>query len=190
MNEIEKYEWLYSHTNYARLRPNKHFDQDSHVIIGSYWHRIWTTIHAWYESLDCQGPILDVGSGPCNLARVARDVSDFPVVSLDFASSAKPDIVAPVYEMPCKNDEYDLVTSVDMLEHVPEDLISHTLTEIARVTKRGAFFSIHYGCEHHRWDETGPLHVTIHKPDWWRARIDNHFSVIRVARKLWYLQSK
>jgi len=69
--------------------------------------------------------------------------------------------------LPYSNNRYDLVTSFEVLEHIPEEDIQFTLQEIKRVASKWVVMSIHLG---ERKDETIE-HCTLRSRDWWNNQI-------------------
>jgi ubiquinone/menaquinone biosynthesis C-methylase UbiE len=89
-------------------------------------------------------------------------------------------IQAPIWQLP--NRQWTLTFCSDVLEHIPETQIMLSLSEVARVTHRGVFFSIST-----RLDNTGPLigevlHVTVHDLEWWQPRLEQFF----ISQKVHY----
>lgn len=63
----------------------------------------------------------------------------------------------------------------DVMEHIPEEMVSKTLETISRHCKKGATFSI--ACFQDGFGryigET--LHLTVKEPEWWKAQLAEHF---------------
>ena len=117
--------------------------QESHYYNGydskqrfcSYWTQI-----EWVMKLG-DFPVLEVGVGN-------RLVNDYlrrlyiPVTTIDIAEDLSPDYVGSVHEMPFKDGSFGTVMACQVLEHLPFDLLSVALSEIARVTSRYAVISL------------------------------------------------
>lgn len=83
-------------------------------------------------------------------------------------------LLTPLWNLPQR--QWDLTFCSDVLEHIPESLVDQSLCEIARVTKRGVFFSIAT-----RPDNTGKLidevlHLTVQQLEWWLPRLTKWFN--------------
>lgn len=74
---------------------------------------------------------------------------------------------APVWDMPFKDDEFDITFSTDVLEHIPRIMIGPALAEIGRITK---IKTIHQICTKPAVrDYCGhKVHLTVKPIDWWK----------------------
>jgi glycosyltransferase involved in cell wall biosynthesis len=113
--------------------------------------------------------VLDVGCGEGWLLRelAAAGVrtwgvdpgADLRAVSLAVGRSLR----ARADALPCANRSIDLVTCIDVLQHIPEPRLARTLRELARVGRR-FLLAI---------DTDNPAregHRTLHRAEWWRQR--------------------
>lgn len=133
------------------------FDQsyfDDHSIYGRYANSSATELESWYESLlrgieHLIGPVVpggskvfDVGCGFGPTLEVIR-IRDCDVIGTDLAYYALararglgvPLVQASAIDLPVRDEAFDVVTSFEMLEHVPNPL--RALDELIRVLKRG-----------------------------------------------------
>lgn len=69
--------------------------------------------------------------------------------------------------MPFKDDEFELVFSCEMLEHVPEDETDQILLEVKRISKK-VFFTIATVP-----DPPHNSHINLHDICWWLNRFSN-----------------
>jgi len=97
--------------------------------------------------------VLDVGCGEGVLTyRWAQQLGDAPVVGLDLddpklraewetrhRDNLRFDTMPPD-RLPCADDEFDLVTAIEVLEHVPDP--ERTVSEMARVARRHLLVSV------------------------------------------------
>jgi SAM-dependent methyltransferase len=92
----------------------------------------------------CQGEsLLEVGSGSEGIARFADDRWSLTVCDRDFTDYGThevPDdglrrIKGDVTDLPFSDREFDVVVALDLLEHLPAQLRSRALGELARVTR-------------------------------------------------------
>ena len=97
--------------------------------------------------------ILDVGCGEGVLTyRWAQRLGDAPVVGLDlddpklrreWEARQRDNLrfgTMPPDRLPCSDDEFDLVTAIEVLEHVPDP--EQTVSEMARVARRHLLVSV------------------------------------------------
>jgi len=77
--------------------------------------------------------------------------------------------------LPFKDKKFGVVVCLDVLEHVPKELILKSLGEISRVTKKYAIISIaHHSDIKNGWE----LHISIMPFEKWRFLIKNYFSIL------------
>lgn len=79
--------------------------------------------------------ILDVGGATGNNLLAKFNISN--VTTLDINSKA--DIIASVDDIPLDDNSYDIVTCIDMLEHIPNANRKNAVFEIIRVSSIAAF---------------------------------------------------
>ena len=75
--------------------------------------------------------ILDVGGATGD--NILRSQFGYDVDTLDILPNA--DIVCSATDIPLDSDSYDLVTCIDMLEHVPKEIRQRIIDEMIRVAK-------------------------------------------------------
>jgi SAM-dependent methyltransferase len=116
--------------------------------------------------------IVDVGCGQNKLCKKIRKLHpEIKCVGVDFSCS-KADIVAEACEMPFKDKEFDVLTSLDTLEHIPEDEIDDVIDEFKRVGNR-FFYSISTRYSVLTIDGEN-LHPLVKPPVWWFGKIKEH----------------
>lgn len=93
------------------------------------------TILRWVESLELKGRTLDVGSMDIN-GCVRQFCADY--VGVDMRPGENVDLVANAHVLPFKNESFDNVLCMEMLEH--DDLPFHSVSEMRRVLKCGGLF--------------------------------------------------
>jgi 2-polyprenyl-3-methyl-5-hydroxy-6-metoxy-1,4-benzoquinol methylase len=97
--------------------------------------------------------LLDVGCGEGVLTyRWAQRLGDAPLVGLDLDDPKLRAewetrqrnnlrfVTMPPDRLPCEDDEFDLVTAIEVLEHVPDP--QRTVSEMARVARRHLLVSV------------------------------------------------
>lgn len=113
--------------------------------------------------------LLDVGCGHNEFVDTIR--KDRPwifAMGADFACPSA-DVIAEADRLPFSDQNFDLLTSFDMLEHLLPGQVSSTLKEFARVSK--AFvFSISYVPSKILYQGEN-LHPTVRPESWWVNRI-------------------
>lgn len=77
-----------------------------------------------------------------------------------------------------QRDSYDLVTSIDVLEHVGREHITNVLEEIKKLTKGFFFFCIDLMPANKQLPDGRNAHVLLAPPDWWTQQIKVHFKII------------
>jgi methyltransferase family protein len=85
--------------------------------------------------------VLEIGPGPGVVTGWLRDAG-IDVTTLDFAADVKPDIVAPVTDIPLGDDAVEVALCAQVLEHLPWDEIPRALRELARVSERSVVLTV------------------------------------------------
>ena len=75
-------------------------------------------------------------------------------------------------------DRYDIVTSVDVLEHIGIGEIDCILHEISQLTERFFFFCIDLLPATKRTKDNRNAHFLIAPSDWWIQKIKNQFKIV------------
>ena len=94
--------------------------------------------------VEAPGTVLDVGGRPGELAAV---LGDCRVTALNVDEPA--DVVAAGDLLPFDDGSFDIVTSLDVLEHLPGDLRRHHLEELTRVARRQVIACCPLGTDAH-----------------------------------------
>ena len=120
--------------------------------------------------------ILYVGGGKYDFVKklvdsghVARGVViDIAQAVIDYQSSVGVEAVCgSVNDMPFADNEFDIATSFDVLEHLDEEDIDTAISEIYRVMKSLAIITVSpHRCPHLGYE----LHKTRKNHDWWTAK--------------------
>ena len=110
-----------------------------------------------YLDVGCgKGESLDLGRAyhfEAHGCEVVASVCDRPDV----------DLIAGAQELPYKNEQFDVTSSVDVMEHILEEDVPAVLREISRVTRHAVLFGISL--------KPGRFHPTIKPAEWWMERI-------------------
>ena len=105
--------------------------------------------------------ILDYGCGKGTLAAALP----FPIWEHDPAIPGKDKPPRPA----------DLVVCTDVLEHVEEQDLDATIADVARCTRKLAYFLVHTGSAMKTLADGRNAHVTQRPPEWWVERLGKAF---------------
>jgi Methyltransferase domain len=86
--------------------------------------------------------VLDVGGRGAEMAGL---LAPTPVTSVNVREPA--DVVVPVGDLPFGDDEFDVVTSCDVLEHMPAERRAEHVGELVRVARRRLVLCCPYGSD-------------------------------------------
>jgi hypothetical protein len=125
-------------------------------------------VKAWREKVE--GEKSDVRSQTAE-APLTSHVSPLTLSSqgVDFACP-NADVIAPATALPFGDAAFDVVTSFDMLEHLPEAEVMPSLREMRRVSRTAFCFSIATAPSRILWQGQN-LHPTVKPLEWWLDRI-------------------
>jgi SAM-dependent methyltransferase len=122
--------------------------------------------------------ILDVGCGYNELAGFLNK-DGIKTIGVDFACPGA-DIIADASNMPFGDKEHDLITSFDMLEHIPEDELDLVFQEFRRVANKFLYKIALRGAPSRIDGEQ--LHPCVKTVDWWEDKIiKNHSEISYVS---------
>lgn len=76
------------------------------------------------------------------------------------------------------NEKFDIVTSFDVLEHIPEEELDDVLNEMSSVGKH-ALFVIDIAPAKAILSDGRNAHVCLHEENWWQHRLSQFFPEIR-----------
>jgi ubiquinone/menaquinone biosynthesis C-methylase UbiE len=122
--------------------------------------------------------LLDVGCGMGVAVRYHRDIGGIKAYGIDFAKPAIEAwhemgvkdwcLVASAESIPFHDNEFDMVTCMDMMEHVPEANVDQVLREIYRVSKNDFLFMICLVPSQHKMPHDGSEpHICLKTAEWW-----------------------
>lgn len=113
----------------------------------------------------------DYGAGKCNL-KVALGLSDGGPVAYQPYDPAFPDYGPP--------RPADLVTCIDVLEHIEPDLLDNVLDEIASITRKLAFVTVHTQPAKKVLSDGRNAHLIQQPPSWWIDRLSARFEILHL----------
>ena len=121
--------------------------------------------------------ILDIGCGHNEFCHAVRKILKIKCIGADIACSGA-DIVSPSHNMPTISDkEFDLITSFDCIEHIPEEEVDRSFKEFSRVGKR-IFVKICLEDSSTKIDGS-PVHICIKPKEWWISVAEKYFTLER-----------
>lgn len=117
--------------------------------------------------------ILDYGAGKCRLAYALERI-----LPQDFECTyhAYEPAFAHLAESP---EPRDFVACIDVLEHVEPDHLEAVLDDLARVTLKHGFFTVHTGPAAKSLPDGRNAHLIQRAPAWWLEKIEARFLVLR-----------
>lgn len=129
--------------------------------------------------------ILDIGCGFGNFCNNAQQSGIEKVYGVDIASVKTGNVInnpnikfisGEAHSLPFENNSIDVITSFDCLEHCLEDDIDTIFSEVYRVVKNAAVFSIAY--KQSRENTNGlVMHMTVKPESWWIEKLNKLFVV-------------
>ncbi|MGQ0545927.1 MAG: hypothetical protein ACT4P3_11440 [Betaproteobacteria bacterium] len=76
----------------------------------------------------------------------------------------------------------DLVCCIDVLEHIEPELIDNVVAELASLTTRLGFFTIHMGPAAKVLADGRNAHLIQKPSSWWLEKLVRHFEVVQLQR--------
>lgn len=117
--------------------------------------------------------VADYGAGKQNLLVGLKKAG----VNLDAYHPYDP--VFPDYGPP---KSADLVCCIDVLEHIEPVKLDNVLAELARITTRFGFFSIHMGPAAKVLADGRNAHLIQQPASWWLPRLSQYFEIAHLQR--------
>lgn len=109
----------------------------------------------------------DYGAGKQNLIKALGDLG----VSIDYRPY---DPAFPEYGPPQPGE---LVTCIDVLEHIEPQLLDNVLDDLAAVTVKYGFYSVHTGPARKILSDGRNAHLTQQPSSWWLPRLCQRFEI-------------
>lgn len=163
-----------------RTRP--HVYDNYHAKRGSKACEACKHLDAVTSIFPCAKSIYDAGAGNCMFARELKqrgyDVrgTEFARLPLEkFCRDLVDDSIifhSSLVSIPFRDDSFDLVTSFEVLEHVPEPDVDKAVAELVRVSKGHIFatISLRRSVLDPPYPEDAHIHVTVRQRSWWDAK--------------------
>jgi hypothetical protein len=125
-------------------------------------------VYAFSRQLSTED-VLDYGCGKGKLAAALP----FPIREYDPAIPGKDAPPEPA----------DLVVCLDVMEHVEPECLDAVFADLRRVVRKFGLFSIACRPAKKVLADGRNAHLIVQSPEWWRARFDEHFLVLRAETK-------
>lgn len=134
------------------------------------------------HKFDAHRSVLDVGCGTGATVRYHREIGGKDAWGVDFAQPAtkywrelgvdKYCVIGSAEELPFKSDSFDVVTCMDVLEHIPEQNVQSVFREMKRVGRRDFLFIIALTEAAIKMPHDGSEpHICVKSPRWWLDQI-------------------
>ncbi|MCA1909592.1 MAG: class I SAM-dependent methyltransferase [Magnetospirillum sp.] len=129
--------------------------------------------------------VLDYGAGKGRLGQELRRLMPFP-----------PDVAhydPAVLQWSAEPQPRDLVTCIDVLEHIEPDLLDNVLDHLAVLVLRYGFFTIHCGPAKKVLPDGRNAHLIQEDERWWLPRLLQRFNLLtynRNAAGFWVVVEK
>jgi ubiquinone/menaquinone biosynthesis C-methylase UbiE len=124
--------------------------------------------------------VLDVGFGGGQFMDQVAYHMRIPY-GADVVPSSKPNtVIAPVWNLPFRDEHFPVVTSFDCLEHVLEVDVDASLFEIARVCYKVAILKIATAPSKSKGVNGEALHPTVKPIEWWAKKAEVYFNDVEI----------
>ena len=117
---------------------------------------------------------LDYGCGKNGLVSLLKNFSDFDFIDFSSYDPAVEEFSAK----PIRRD-FDIVTCIDVLEHISRGEIAQVLSEISGMTRGFFFFAIDLVPASKILDDRRNAHILLAPGDWWCQQISSQFTCTR-----------
>lgn len=120
------------------------------------------------------GALLDYGAGKGRLAQTLHEQFKLPVTVRHYDPAIPEWATTPE---PC-----DLVTCIDVLEHIEPELLANVLDDLRRVTRRIGVFTVHTGPAIKLLSDGRNAHLTQQPAAWWLPQFLERFELVAFNR--------
>jgi hypothetical protein len=117
--------------------------------------------------------LADYGAGKCNLQ---KGLSDLGNTNFEYYPY---DPAYPEYGSPTPAD---LVTCIDVLEHIEEPYLDNVLNDLADMVRKIGFFSIHTGPAVKVLTDGRNAHLIQKPSSWWLPKLCERFEIAQLQR--------
>lgn len=129
--------------------------------------------------------LVDIGAGYNQFVKAMRkrlspgSCDSSRIVGVDIACPGS-DIIAPAHELPFEDATFDLITSFDCMEHIPEEEVPLAIEEFCRVGER-IYLQICLAPSKTLIDGE-PVHVCVKPKEWWLEKIEKYFPNAKIKQ--------
>ena len=117
--------------------------------------------------------LCDYGAGKKRLAEALKDLNNLPELYFPY------DPIFPEYGEPKKAD---LVSCIDVLEHIEPDFIDNVITELSSITTKHCFCTVNRAPAQKILSDGRNAHLIQESTSWWLEKFVKHFEVIQVTQ--------
>lgn len=128
------------------------------------------TVKKLFEGVGAKS-ISDYGAGKCRLREALHDAG---VQAFDYFPY---DPAYPEYGEP---RPADLVTCIDVLEHIEEPYLDNVLRQLQAITLKRGFFTVHCGPAQKLLSDGRNAHLIQAPSSWWLPRLCEYFEVTQL----------
>jgi len=86
----------------------------------------------------------------------------------------------PVFPEYGPSKKADLVCCIDVLEHIEPEMLEAVLSELAEITVKLGFFSVHMGPAEKKLADGRNAHLIQQPSSWWLKRICEYFNILQL----------
>lgn len=115
----------------------------------------------------------DYGAGKCNLKK-ALGLREGGRVNYHPYDPAFPEYGSP--------QPADLVTCIDVLEHIEPESLDAVISEISSISQKLAFLTVHTGPAKKVLTDGRNAHLIQESTSWWLGRMEPHFDILHVQQ--------
>lgn len=115
--------------------------------------------------------VSDYGAGKQNLKKALDQLADRPFEYFPYDPAFEEYGVPTPAEMAC---------CIDVLEHIEESFLDNVLNDLARITQKVGFFTIHTGPAQKVLDDGRNAHIIQQPSSWWLPKLCQHFNIIHL----------
>ena len=115
----------------------------------------------------------DYGAGKCNLKKALR-LRDGSGIRYQPYDPAFPDYGTP--------QPADLVTCIDVLEHIEPNSLDAVISELSSISQKLAFMTVHTGPAKKVLTDGRNAHLIQESTSWWLGRFEPYFDILHVQQ--------
>jgi len=117
--------------------------------------------------------LCDYGAGKKRLAEALKELNNLPELYFPY------DPAFPEYGEPKKAD---LISCIDVLEHIEPDFIDNVIAELSSITTKHCFCTVNRAPAQKVLPDGRNAHLIQESTSWWLEKFVKHFEVIQVTQ--------